>query len=186
MNNIKVTYNSYAMIQKLTISLLLLSLGACATLTEDAMTPIAVSFSDGSDGECSFRNKRGSWNMKIPGTVSVRKSDDGLQYDAKTIDGRTAQGVITSEMGAKIIASAVFIDFGITDAITDKHRKYAGSFVIPIKKSLGAATPRSTPQSTVLRKSENDDLRRKLLRQYINKEITRQEYTDLMKRVSED
>jgi len=36
------------------------------------------------------------------------------------------------------------------------------------------------------RKSENDDLRRKLLKQYINKEITRQEYTDLMKRVSED
>ena len=36
------------------------------------------------------------------------------------------------------------------------------------------------------RKTENDDLRRKLLRQYINKEITRQEYTELMKRVSED
>ena len=36
------------------------------------------------------------------------------------------------------------------------------------------------------RKTENDDLRRKLLRQYINKEITREEYTELMKRVSED
>ena len=174
------------MIHKLFISLLLLSLGACATLTEDAMTPIAVSFSDGSEGECTFRNKRGSWKMDIPGTVSVRKSDDGLQYNAKTNDGRTAQGVITSEMGAKIIASAVFIDFGITDAITDKHRKYAGSFVIPIKARTGSSSSRTTSQPSSGRKSENDDLRRKLLRQYINKEITRQEYTELMKRVSED
>ena len=173
------------MLKNTIISLLLLSLGACATLTEDAMTPIAVSFSDGSEGECTFRNKRGSWKMEIPGTVSVRKSDDGLQYDAKTIDGRTAQGVITSEMGAKIIASAVFIDFGITDAITDKHRKYTGSFVIPIKKRSGSI-PRSTSQPSAVRQTENTDLRRKLLRQYINKEITKEEYVELMKRVSED
>ncbi len=37
-------------------------------------------------------------------------------------------------MGGKIIASAVFLDFGITDAITDKHRRHPASFVIPIKK----------------------------------------------------
>jgi hypothetical protein len=37
-------------------------------------------------------------------------------------------------MGGKIVASAVFIDFGITDAIIDKHREYPASFVIPIKK----------------------------------------------------
>ena len=44
--------------------------------------------------------------------------------------------IIPSTMGAKIVASAVFLDFGITDAITDKHRKYPASFVIPIKKEL--------------------------------------------------
>jgi len=37
------------------------------------------------------------------------------------------------EMGGKIIASAVFLDFGIVDAIADKHRNYASSFVIPVK-----------------------------------------------------
>ncbi len=37
-----------------------------------------------------------------------------------------------STVGAKIVASAVFLDLGITDAITDKHRKYATSFVIPM------------------------------------------------------
>jgi len=36
-------------------------------------------------------------------------------------------------MGGKIIASAVFLDFGIVDSITDKHREYPPSFVIPIR-----------------------------------------------------
>jgi len=74
------------------------------------------------------------WESDLPSTVSVRKSDDGLKYKAVTSDGRAAAGIIPSEMGAKIIASAVFLDFGITDAITDKHRKYPVSYVIPIKK----------------------------------------------------
>lgn len=105
----------------------------CATLTEDAMTPIAISLSDGSQGKVTLTNKRGVWETKIPSTVSVRKSDDGLKYEAVSNDGRRAVGVIPSEMGAKIVASAVFIDFGITDAITDKHRKYPVSYVIPIE-----------------------------------------------------
>ncbi len=49
-------------------------------------------------------------------------------------DGRTAVGAIPSTLGARIIASAVFLDFGIVDAITDKHRKYPDSFVVPIQK----------------------------------------------------
>ena len=106
----------------------------CATLTEDAMTPIALSFGDGSEGECQLSNKRGAWATEIPATLSVRKSDDPLKFQCETNDGRSAVGSIDSEMGAKIIASAVFLDFGITDAITDKHRQYAGSFVIPVKK----------------------------------------------------
>tara|TARA_Y100000031_G_scaffold149534_1_gene187509 strand:+ start:120 stop:512 length:393 start_codon:yes stop_codon:yes gene_type:complete len=111
-----------------------LSLTNCATLTEDAMTPIAISFSDGSEGTCNLSNKRGAWKAELPETIYVRKSDDGLKYDCDTEDGRNAVGIIPSTMGAKIIASAVFIDFGITDAITDKHRKYPESFTVPIKK----------------------------------------------------
>lgn len=107
---------------------------SCATLTEDAMTPISMSFSDGSNGSVVLQNKRGVWQSELPATISVRKSDDILKYDAKTTDGRAAVGSIPSEMGGKIIASAVFLDFGITDAITDKHRRYPASYVIPIKK----------------------------------------------------
>ena len=54
-------------------------------------------------------------------------------YPTIICDGKTAVGSIPSEMGAKIVASAVFIDFGITDAITDKHRTYPTNFVIPVK-----------------------------------------------------
>jgi hypothetical protein len=37
-------------------------------------------------------------------------------------------------MGGKIVASAVFLDLGIVDSITDKHREYPSNFVIPIAK----------------------------------------------------
>lgn len=107
----------------------------CATLTEDAMTNIVFSFSDGSDGKCTLRNKRGVWSENVPSVIAVRKSDDVLQYDCETEDGRTAVGSLESTIGAKLIASAVFLDFGIVDSITDKHRKYPASFVIPIAKA---------------------------------------------------
>lgn len=115
--------------------LALLGLTGCATLTEDAMTPVSFAFSDGTEGDCTLQNKRGVWQAHIPSVVSIRKSDDVLKYECKSEDGRKAVGVIESEMGAKIIASAVFLDFGITDAITDKHRKYPASYVIPLAKS---------------------------------------------------
>lgn len=106
----------------------------CATLTQDSMTPIAISFSDGSSGKCVLQNKRGVWEVDLPATVLVRRSDDALKYDSQTEDGRRAVGSIPSKVGAKIIASAVFLDFGIVDGITDKHREYAPSFVIPVEK----------------------------------------------------
>lgn len=104
----------------------------CATLTSDAMDPIALSLSDGGSGKCVLTNKRGVWETDVPVTIPIRRSDDDLRYECETEDGRTATGTIPSTVGAKIVASAVFIDFGITDAITDKHRDYPPSFVIPI------------------------------------------------------
>ena len=98
------------------------------------MTPIAISFSDGSNGICKLENKRGTWTTQVPTTISVRKSDDALKYECEMEGGRKCFGLIPSEMGGKIIASAIFLDFGITDAITDKHRRYPASFVIPIHK----------------------------------------------------
>jgi hypothetical protein len=138
--------NQPATIMRYLVILLLVSLtSGCATLTQDSMAPIAMSFSDGSNGQANLQNKRGTWSTRLPSTILVRKSDDPLRYDAETSNGRKAVGMIPSTMGAEIVASAVFLDFGIVDAITDKHRKYPASYVIPIEKveppTLAAAVP---------------------------------------------
>lgn len=112
----------------------IVTLSSCGTLTNDAMTPIAVSFSDGSSGNVTLKNKRGVWQADIPSVVEVRRSDDALQYTAKNTQGKVVEGIIPSTMGAKIALSALFLDYGIVDAITDKHREYPQSYVIPIAR----------------------------------------------------
>ena len=123
--------------KKLLIAVATMLIVGCATLTSDAMDPIALSFSDGGNGKCVLTNKRGVWSTEVPVTIPIRRSDDDLKYECETEDGREAIGSIPSTVGAKIVASAVFIDFGITDAITDKHRDYPASFVIPIARETG-------------------------------------------------
>ena len=114
---------------------ILLTLSACATLTNDPMIGVTASFSDGSEGSCSFQNKRGIWRSDIPDTVMIRRSDDALIYRCRTDDGRETEGSIASEIeAAKFGASILFLDFGITDAITDKHRTYQGNVVIPVPR----------------------------------------------------
>ena len=45
-------------------ALTLVALSGCATLTEDAMTPVTLTFSDGSNGQCNLENKRGAWQAR--------------------------------------------------------------------------------------------------------------------------
>lgn len=120
-----------------TINLILISVCSlflgCASITNDPTVPVAISMSDGSSATCKLDNKRGRWDADVPNTVMIRRSDDPLKYDCVTKDGREATGAIPSSMGAKIVASAVFLDFGIVDSITDKHREYPASFVIPVR-----------------------------------------------------
>ena len=108
-------------------------LASCATIVNDPNTPVALSFSDGSEGTCNLTNKRGSWSGKVPGTFMIRRSDDILRYNCKTETGKTGVGGIASSIeGAKLGASVLFFDLGITDAITDKHRTYSPSLTIPV------------------------------------------------------
>lgn len=54
-------------------------LSGCATIVNDPNIPLAFSFSDGSSGECTFKNKRGVWPSPIPTQgVMIRRSDDAL------------------------------------------------------------------------------------------------------------
>lgn len=118
--------------RKILLAVAVMSLGGCATIVNDPMVPVSLSFSDGSAGKCTAQNKRGIWSVDMPSTASIRRSDDSLRLQCKTSDGRDAIASIPSTMGAEIVASAVFFDLGITDAITDKHRDYAPSFVVPV------------------------------------------------------
>ena len=111
-----------------------LVLSSCASITNDAFVPMAISFSDGSSGTCQITNKRMSIEAPIPSAPMIRRSDDNLKLNCKTDDGRTAIASVPSSMGGKIVASAVFLDFGIVDSITDKHREYPASYVVPVKK----------------------------------------------------
>ena len=115
------------------ISILTL-LTSCATIVNDANVPVTLSFSDGSSGSCKLSNKRAQYDVPVPGTNLIRRSDDALKYDCKTVNGKTAFGSIPSEVeGAKLAGSVVFFDLGITDSITDKHRTYTPNFTIPVK-----------------------------------------------------
>ena len=114
--------------------IVVLFLSNCATITNDPNVPITFTFSDGSEGTCQISNKRMALTIEIPSTPMVRRSDDALKYDCETTDGRKSFGSIPSTLGGKIVASAVFLDFGIVDAITDKHRNYPANFVLPVKK----------------------------------------------------
>lgn len=123
------------MIKKtLTLLISALIVSGCATIVNDANVPVSLSFADGSQGTCKLTNKRGSWTANLPETVMIRRSDDALRYDCETSSGKKGFGSIPSGMeGGKMAASVFFWDLGITDAITDKHRTYPASFVVPVK-----------------------------------------------------
>lgn len=112
----------------------LMTFTSCASLTNDTFVPMTISFSDGSSGTCEIMNKRMFIQAFIPSTPMIRRSDDNLNLNCKTDDGRTAIASVPSSMGGKIVASAVFLDFGIVDSITDKHREYPASYVVPVRK----------------------------------------------------
>jgi len=113
---------------------ILVFLTSCATIVNDAEVPVTLSFSDGSEGTCKLSNKRAQYNLDVPGTQMVRRSDDALKFDCETVDGKKGFGSIPSEIeGGKLAGSVVFFDLGITDSITDKHRTYTPNFVVPVK-----------------------------------------------------
>ena len=118
----------------LSVSIIILTT-SCATIVNDANIPVAISFSDGSEGRCKLSNKRANYDVEVPGTHLIRRSDDALRYDCETKTGKKGFGSIPSTLeGGKLAASVFFWDLGITDSITDKHRIYPSSFVVPVKK----------------------------------------------------
>ena len=122
------------LVNNLTLILLSITLLSCATIVNDAHIPVTLSFSDASTGECKLSNKRQSLSGEVPATFMVRRSDDALRVDCTTKSGKKGFVSIPSTLeGGKLAGSVIFFDLGITDSITDKHRIYPSSFVIPVK-----------------------------------------------------
>ena len=116
------------------LGLSVLLFAGCSSIVNDSHVPMALSFSDNSAGECSLKNKRENYKTSMPATISVRRSDDALVFDCKTVDGRVASGSIPSEFGG-MMAGNIILGGGIgalIDAESDKHRNYPSSFVIPV------------------------------------------------------
>jgi hypothetical protein len=124
----------------------LLSIVGCATLTSDPMTPIEFSFSDDTTGKCHLRNKRGAWKVDMPDTVYVRRSDDLLIYSCENESNVKSTGEIPSTISPKMAASIVFLDLGITDAITDKHREYPRTYVVKSGEHVAAPKKEEKPK----------------------------------------
>ena len=102
-------------------------IAGCATITNDANQQIEFVAPGCKDVKvsCIAQNKRGIWTFDAPAVVPIRRSDDNLSVTCEDEDGnnKSVQSV-PSRIGGKIVASAIFLDLGIVDAITDKHREY--------------------------------------------------------------
>ncbi len=119
----------FAVITILTLTILI---GGCATITNDANQQINFK-TPGCKGKgvvCTVSNKRGLWCVEVPGIETIRRSDDVLQIDCEDAEGNSYQEAVPSRLGGKLIASAVFLDLGIVDSITDKHREYSEQVLI--------------------------------------------------------
>ena len=112
----------------------LFMIGGCATLTNDPNQNVSFKAPGCKPHTvtCKAWNKRGTWEFGIPEVVPIRRSDDILRIECVDEQGKVHTDQVASRIGGKIVASAVFLDFGITDAITDKHREYPEQIILQI------------------------------------------------------
>ena len=109
---------------------------ACASILNEDDIPLSITFSDGSSGKCKMSNNRASYEVLVPSSQMVRRARSDLNYFCTTRNQETAVGSIPSSIEAvKLAASIIFLDFGITDSITEKARTYPIKNVIDISKS---------------------------------------------------
>lgn len=103
-----------------------LLIAGCATITNDSHQQIEFVAPGCKDVElqCTAQNKRGLWKFDAPAMVDIRRSDDNLSVTCTNPEGNQSVQSVPSEIGGKIVASAIFLDLGIVDSITDMHREY--------------------------------------------------------------
>ena len=118
----------------LSTAVVVLLFAGCASITNDPNQQISFKSPGCKKGavSCTARNKRGSWSFEVPSTVPIRRSDDALHIECEDAQGERHTESVNSRMGGKIVASAIFLDFGIVDSITDMHREYPEQIILQI------------------------------------------------------
>ena len=121
---------------KLFIILMVFAVSGCATLTNDAMQPVAFRTLGCPDSgvRCVATNKRGQYEFTPPTSVLIRRSDDVLKVECQDANGKQHRESVASSIGITKMAMSVVLDLGITDAITDKHRSYPQQVLIQCDK----------------------------------------------------
>ena len=105
----------------------LLLMSGCATLTNDPNQPVEFLAPGCQKMQCTATNKRGSWKVSPPETVSIRRSDDSLAINCTDNSGRKHERSVESKVSdSKLNTTAAL--FGLlgmaADTVSDKHRAY--------------------------------------------------------------
>lgn len=110
-------------------------LSGCATIVKDKSDTVSILTPDCPAGtKCQVSNKKGSWEILTPHTISVPKSDDPLVVSCSTPDGREMKGELKSTEGGMIWGNLLFggIIGVVWDAHTDASREYGDMIALPL------------------------------------------------------
>ena len=107
----------------------------CSSIVNEKTASISVDSPGCPAGtECTLKHKKGEYRVRTPGHVTVQKSDDPLQIDCRSPDGRAYVNAAESKMGSMIWGNIIFGGGvgAIVDAHTDAHRIYPHTIKVPM------------------------------------------------------
>ena len=194
-------------ISKYLIILIPIIFNSCATIVKDDSQPVAFS-SEPQGADVSLNNiPMGT----TPTTLMVKRKRGKTMVTYQKVGFKTQTFPLDKSVSAMAFGNIIFgglIGAGV-DYATGKGTNYQDSVHVKLIPDNGSSLPTGNSSSNVkqqppiqtnnsssrstsvrsasppVRKTEKDELKRKLLYQYINKEITKEEYSDLMKKVNE-
>ena len=116
------------------VMIAIIALSGCATMMQgNEGENVMVNAQNCPAGtKCTLTNKKGSWTVEVPGSVTVQKSDDTLYLRCSGPGGAVAQAALDSEMTGTIFGN-IILGGGIgaiVDANTDAHREYDNAVTI--------------------------------------------------------
>ncbi len=121
--------------------------GGCAAVVGGASQKISVYTTPETNANCTLSNKRGSWTMTTPGTVTVERSTSTLKAVCTKAGWKDAVDYAASKQSAMALAGD--LAFGLPEAVVDGStgagNNYPDELDIPMKPA--EAAPAQVPAS---------------------------------------